>query len=74
MLEKAHTRAQPAGAGNAGNDRCCLFVLCIGDARHGCAACEGERARGDVERTGRRSRQLEQIGPDYHLTEVEFVS
>ena len=29
-----------------------LFLLRIGDARHGCAACEGERAR-DLERTGR---------------------
>src|SRR5260370_14068350 len=42
-----------AGARKAGNDGCCLFVLRIGDARHGCAAREGERARGDVERTGR---------------------
>src|SRR5262249_3468666 len=63
-----------AGARNAGNDGRCLFLLRIGDARHGCAACEGESTRGDVERTGRMSRQLEQIGPDHHLTEVEFVS
>src|SRR6201993_2935638 len=51
-----------------------MFLLRIGDARHGCAACEGESTRGDVERTGRTSRQLEQIRPDHHLTEVEFVS
>jgi hypothetical protein len=29
-----------------------LFLLSIGDAREGCAACEGERACGDIERMG----------------------
>ena len=60
--------------GMPGMTGCSLFLLRIGDARHGCAAREGESTRGDVERTGRTSRQLEELAPDHHLTEVKFVS
>ena len=62
-----------AGARNAGNGGCCLFLLRIRDAPHECAAREGECARGDAERTGRTSRLPRKIAPHHHLTAVDRV-